>query len=578
MLMKSLPFYIALSVASIALPSQAMAQDNQGEEAGEAEVLEEVIVTGTYIAGLSEEQLPVTVMTSQTIEKLGAVNMLDVLAYIPSISDFEFEESNNGTNGARGDVAGINMRGMGSGNTLVLLNGRRMVVHPVSQTVDSVPVTTYNVNSIPSAGVQRIEVLRDGAAPLYGADAIAGVVNFVPYTKYDGLRLTGRYGWGENTDYDETELTAAGGWNFNEGRSSIGLFGTFYDRNPVASVELPELYYNLNRRGSEAIPEEWRDDSQLDNRSSRTPYAQFRVGELLDDGTFTGSTYHVDPASGEIDSGTGSSADYYNFNETAWVTSDLQRFNLMLTFNHDFESGMEFFGDAYYYESSSELHRAASPIDDGLAFLIVPEDAYYNPFPGEEVLITRWRPTDLGPRIIEVEQDSWRLMGGLRGEWGDWSWESALVGSQSSATDTERNRQAKSLFINALSVDGPDALNPFVGPGGNSQATLDLMRISTTDKRTSDLYLWDFRVNNNGLFQTFGNDAGIAMGVEWRQEKYKDDRDPRVDGSQPFEDGIIFDESDVIGMSSTADSQGKRDTYSAYAELYLPLIGAANEM
>ena len=156
MSMKSLPFYIALSVASIALPSQAMAQDNQAEEAGEAEVLEEVIVTGTHIAGLSEEQLPVTVMTSQTIEKLGAVNMLDVLSYIPSISDFEFEESNNGTNGARGDVAGINMRGMGSGNTLVLLNGRRMVVHPTSQTVDSVPVTTYNVNSIPSAGVRRI--------------------------------------------------------------------------------------------------------------------------------------------------------------------------------------------------------------------------------------------------------------------------------------------------------------------------------------------------------------------------------------------------------------------------------------
>jgi outer membrane receptor for ferrienterochelin and colicin len=104
------------------------------------------------------------------------------------------------------------------------------------------------------------------------------------------------------------------------------------------------------------------------------------------------------------------------------------------------------------------------------------------------------------------------------------------------------------------------------------------MRISTTDKRESDLYMWDFRVNNNGLFQTFGNDAGIAMGLEWRQEKYKDDRDPRVDGSHPFEDGIIFDESDVIGMSSTADSQGKRDTYSAYAELYLPLIGTANEM
>lgn len=579
MFKKQMKFYAVLSCACLTVSGQILAQDNPSDDAiGEDNALEEVIVTGTYIAGLSEEALPVTVMTGEAIEKLGAVNMIDVLSYIPSISDFEFEGSNNGTNGARGDVAGINMRGMGSGNTLVLINGRRMVTHPTSQTVDSVPVTTYNVNSIPSAAIQRIEVLRDGAAPLYGADAIAGVVNFIPYTDYDGLRLTGRYGWGENTNYSETEVTAAGGWDFNDGRSSIGLFGTIYDRNPVRSSELPELYYNLNRRGSEAIPEEWRNDSQLDNRSSRTPYSQFKVGKLDDDGSFSGKTYHIDPATGEIDSGSGSRADYYNFNETAWVTSDLQRFNFMLTFNHDFNSGMEFFADAYYYQSESELHRAASPIDDGLAFLIVPEDAYYNPFPGEEVLITRWRPTDLGPRIIEVENETWRVLAGLRGDWGDWSWESALVLSSAKNTDTERNRQAKSLFIDALSVDGPTALNPFVGPGGNSQETLDMMRIATTDVRTSDLNLWDFRVNNNDIFSTFGNQAGLAFGVEWRQEKYKDNRDPRVDGSMPFEDGIIFDESDVIGMSSTADSQGDRDTYSAYAELYLPLIGAANEM
>lgn len=577
---KSKSFCIFLLFALIAASNPAWAQSEAEEEAIESEVLEEVIVTGTHIAGLSEAQLPVTVLTGETIEKTGAVNMLDVLSYIPSISDFEFEESNNGTNAARGDVAGINMRGMGSGNTLVLLNGRRMVQHPVSQVVDSVPVTTYNVNSIPSAGVKRIEVLRDGAAPLYGADAIAGVVNFVPYTSYDGLRLTGRYGWSENTSYDEVEVTAAGGFDFNDGLTRIGLFGTFYDRNKVRSDELDELYFNLNRRGNESIPEEWRNDSQLDNRSSLTPWARFQTGEFTDEGSWEREgRYIVDPESGEIVSGSNVPRDYYyNFNETAWVTSDLQRYNLMLTLNHEFNNGMEFFGDASYYNSSTTLHRAASPLDSGLAFLIVPPDAYYNPFPGQEVLITGWRPTALGPRIIDVDNDTWRVMGGLRGNWGQWDWESALVFSEAKAKDTESNRQAKSLFLQALAVDGPGALNPFGGPDGNSQETLDLMRIATTDKRSSKLGLWDFRLNRNDLFQTFGNDAGIAMGLEWRQEKYTDDRDSRIDGSMPFNNGAIFDESDVIGMSATFDSKGSRNTYSAYAELYLPLIGAANEM
>ncbi|MGB5630668.1 MAG: TonB-dependent receptor, partial [Woeseiaceae bacterium] len=515
-------------------------------------------------------------MNSEAIQNTGAVNMQDILSYIPSISDFEFDDSNNGTNGARGDVAAVNMRGLGSGNTLVMLNGRRMVVHPVAQTINSVPVVSYNVNSIPSSAVQRIEVLRDGAAPLYGADAIAGVINFVPKTDYQGLAISGKMASGD-TSYDETEMEAAGGFAFNEGRSRVGLYATWYSRSHVPISELGELYYELDRRQLDAIPESWRGDSQLNNTSSRTPYAVFQRGVLNPDGSWSSAgTSHIDPVTGDVTAGSLSSAYNYNFNETAWVTSENDRMNAMVTFNHEFSDTLELFADAFYYDSSTEFHRAASPIDDGLAFLIVPPDAFHNPFPGEEVLITRWRPTDLGPRIINVDNKSWRVMGGLRGQFGAWDWESALVLSQAENIDDEGNRQAKSLFIDALNVPGPNALNPFALPGGNSEETFDLIRVSSTDRRESELNLWDFRLNRGDLFSVFGNDAGIAFGVEWREESYVDDRDPRLDGSMPFEDGIIFDESDVIGVSATFDSAGDRDTYSAYAELYLPLIGEAN--
>ena len=79
-------------------------------------------------------------------------------------------------NAARGDVASFNLRSIGEGNTLTLINGRRMVLHPITQTssFDGVPVASANANTLPAAALQRVEVLRDGAGAIYGADAVAG--------------------------------------------------------------------------------------------------------------------------------------------------------------------------------------------------------------------------------------------------------------------------------------------------------------------------------------------------------------------------------------------------------------------
>ncbi|MDX1380589.1 MAG: TonB-dependent receptor plug domain-containing protein, partial [Xanthomonadales bacterium] len=406
---------LALPFAAIAQPQP---QDDEDEEDPNATSLDTVVVTGTHIEGLTEEQLPVTIMDDEAIERTGAINMQDILTYIPSISDFEFEDTNTATNGARGDVAGVNMRNLGSGNTLVLLNGRRMVVHPTFQAINNVPVQAYNVNSIPSSAISRIEVLRDGASPLYGADASAGVVNFVPYTGYDGLNISGRYGWSDDTNYDEAEFTVAGGLEFNGGLTQLGLFGTFYDRSHVHQDELGEFFAILDRQGMDFLPEEWRSDSQWNNGSTLTPYARFRVGMLNEGGQFIGPTRHINPVTGAVGNGNGPAR--YNFNETQWAVPSTERVNFMATFSHMMDNNLEFFGDAFYYDASSDTQRAASPLDDSLAFLIVPPDAFYNPFPGQEVLLLGWRPVDLGPRIIPVDQDSWRVLGGLRGEWGGW--------------------------------------------------------------------------------------------------------------------------------------------------------------
>jgi hypothetical protein len=125
-------------------------------------------------------------------------------------------------------------------------------------------------------------------------------------------------------------VTVAGGFTFNEGRSNLGLFATYYDRSHVHQNELSDLFFDLDRRENPAIPAEWRGDSQLRNTSTLTPYARFRVGQLNPNGTFTGPTRHINPDTGLIGNGSGPAR--YNFNEDQWVTPETDRFNFMATY------------------------------------------------------------------------------------------------------------------------------------------------------------------------------------------------------------------------------------------------------
>ncbi|MCG8440887.1 MAG: TonB-dependent receptor, partial [Caulobacterales bacterium] len=135
---------------------------------------ETIIVVGSQIRGANVAgALPVTVLEEAAIELTGSVSGEELFSSIPQVGNVLFNGSRFvGVNGARGDVSSINLRGIGTGNTLVLLNGRRMVLHPGTQVENLVPVNSVNTNAIPVTGVRRVEVLRDGAAALYGADAV----------------------------------------------------------------------------------------------------------------------------------------------------------------------------------------------------------------------------------------------------------------------------------------------------------------------------------------------------------------------------------------------------------------------
>ncbi len=225
--------FAMFTTALLAGPGSALAQE-------EDDKIEEITVTGSQIKGAAiNEALAVSVFSEQDIEYLGVESGEELMDLIPENGQNFLNESDTagGVNGARGDVGAFNLRNMGTGNTLVLLNGRRMVNAATYQTEEVggsfVPVNSVNTNHIPVFGVDRLEVLRDGASAIYGADAVAGVLNTVLKDDFEGLTVRARYTAYDHMPRDDQALALEWGTALNGGRSHVGVFARYYERDRV---------------------------------------------------------------------------------------------------------------------------------------------------------------------------------------------------------------------------------------------------------------------------------------------------------------------------------------------------------
>ena len=608
-------------------------------------ISDRIIVTGSSIAGASDSgTIAVSTISAEELATYGQVSTGELLENLPQAGSFEINDSADGPNDARGDVSTVNLRGLGSGNTLILLNGRRIAPHAVFQDVStagagSVPRSVTNVQSFPASAIDRVEVLRDGASALYGSDAVAGVINTILSPYYDGTRITVRGSTLEGTDEEELTVNFATGLQFNNGATNVVVNGSFFTRDGLFASELGPQFNTVDKRALlESRGSPWAGSTDFRNTSTRSPFGQFRVGELLEDGTFSpidvgGLTasdgdFHVqpcgfagsrvvqgtfDPLVGDVclDDGNLNRTLRFDFNafqpqdsfgEGALVTldpkaargrqliSDADRYNFYTLAQHDLDNGVQLFGEFLFYRSETQSQRATQPIDDGLAFILVPRTNFWNPVgaitspnrvedidapdEGLDVLISRWRPVELGPRVFSVDSTAFRTLGGARGDYRGWDWESAISYSENHVTDTSNNRMSKTLLQEQLALSTPDAINPFAGPNANSQEQLDRIRISVTNKGETELGSLDFRASNASLMDNWAGAIGAAFGSEIRYESYDENRDPRLDGTITFDagDGGVSDTSDVVGVSPTNDSDGDRTIYAAYAELLVPLI------
>lgn len=608
-------------------PAAALAQDAaQGESpADETSSSQEITVVGSRIENARiAGALPVTVVGEDKIAANGSVSGDDLFRAIPQAGDVQFQESRTtgNLNDARGDNASINLRSVGTGNTLVLINGRRMILTPGTQTENFVPVQTANTNSIPVGAIRRMEVLRDGAAAIYGADAVAGVVNVVLDDRYKGVKIDGRYGFADGTS--EATFAAKAGVETSGGH--FLLFGSYTHRTPLFASERP--YSASENHLAAVVGTPWEGDTSFDNRSTSSPWGSFTVlptTTAVRQGTValtTSGVFHIEPTGNTaagcsstvingnlcVRSGTITGANdrvlRYDENPDRTIRGELDRINLFATFNQDIGS-VELFGEAGYYHAELAGQREQSaPISS--AVITVPVTNYWNPFgpttfngvanpnrlanlvnvptTGLPVRITTYRPVDTGPRVFEVTDDMIRGLIGLRGSFGNFKWESAATYSWARTDDFTKNAISNTKFQQALALSTPDAYNPFnggnqtnysLGDGTpNSKATIDSFLVGVHRIGKTSLATWDARVSNSSIFNLPAGGVGFASGVELRRETYQDDRDARLDGTITYTDsvtGIVYG-TDVMGASPAPDVKARRTVAAAYIELAVPVI------
>lgn len=597
----------------------------QEEEA--ASSLDDVVVVGSQIRGAAvNAALPVTVLNEEQILATGSVSGDDLMRSIPQMGDVLFSAANNPqtSNAARGDVNSVNLRSLGVGNTLVLLNGRRIITHPTSQgTSDTgtVPVLSYNSNAIPVSGTGRVEVLLDGAAAIYGADAVAGVVNTVLRDNFDGFRVQTQYGGAEGTHLRELTTNIFAGRNFDRG--NISGFLDYTDRTALLASD-QDFTSSSNLRSLFANEPGFETSLDPDGRATRGAWANLqaqtsttirRNGTAL---TTSAGTFHIQPASfgcatpigTDICIATGNASANgiqrdlrYDTQVGTTVTPEVERLNLFVTGRYDLTDDVEAFGEIGFYQATTQNIQ---PPTISLNAIWIPASNYWNPFGpvtfangqanpnrlsgltgvpvgGLNVRLGNYRFNDAGFQIVDVENYQSRILGGLRGERWGFDWETALVYSEAEATDTSNAVNMTALQA-SLALSTPDAYNPFNGGcvatttfgdcTPSSQVAIDAISTELVRVSRTTLTMADFKMSRPDLMELPAGPLGVAFGLEFRHETQSDDRDADLDGTNVFTDMIdgTISVSNLSAVSSNPDTEGERDVASAYVEFAVPVI------
>jgi len=543
--------------------------------------VEAVVVTGTRIrlSPLDRDQ-PVVSVDQELVAKQGLTSTVDVLQRIPSAGgglNAKFNNSGNFGNPPDGGGVGagsaeIDLRYLSSRRVLVLVDGLRWVPGAAASGVPG----SVDLNTIPTSMIERMEVLQEGASPIYGSDAIAGVVNIFTKQRQDGFQASAQVGGFDEGDGFTQDYNVS--WGAGSGGTRIVVGGGYFKQDPVMSAD----------RAISRFPAPFATSCLEGGCSSGTPNARFIIADpntgqdfdvTLRQALQPGQRPVYNPADPTGASGSFRpfvTEDRFNFQPYNYILTPLERVSVFGSVSQDITDKIRFRGRASYVQRKSANQAAPLPLfigpDAGNGNLLdtVTVDATnpYNPFgftlgPGTYAFIGR-RLVENGPRHYEQTVDTWNVTATLEGDFGaGWHWDVNAVVSRNRAEQTftgnvnaQRVQQALGPVSQCTGACVP--LNVFGGAGTITPAMLNY--IAFTQHDVSQQELRDFSANLTGdLFELPAGPVSIAVGAEHR----------RTEGF--FEPDAIV----AAGLSSDIPAQpasGQITVKEAYGELRVPLL------
>jgi iron complex outermembrane receptor protein len=509
--------------------------------------LEHVRIYGQMVTGSRIKRsdyvssTPVDIIEGQELELRGSATIVEKLKFLPAVSGSP--TSTAVTNGGNG-TATVTLRGLPASNTLVLVNGRRTAP-------DGLGGDAIDLNTISPTTIERVEVLKDGASSIYGADAIAGVVNIILKSDFDGLQLDTSYGETSRGDMATKNTSIQWGKIFERGYTSIAA--TIYKQGGIDSRDRDITINSDGRR--------W---GGSDNRSSATPAARITLPDdrtvtlIQDDNDYRDGT-SIDDFRAATDE------DLYNFSEITTALLPHEHKSIQTNVQFDFDNNVGFFLESSYDTNFTESTLAPTPIFTAFENtpIIVSADNAYNLFDVDLVDVRR-RMIELSPRKQRNSATARRVATGVAGFTNRWNWELSYTWSKHDA-------QEKLLHLidarNLKTALGPDenctgscvALNVFGPPGSVDQQQRDFIEIDSKIKGYSKLSSWSAYASGP-LLKFSGGTIEAAMGMEYRQESTSKRPDQSIASGA------------TIGGANFGVAGGERNVAEAYIETNLPLI------
>ncbi len=572
------PLAIAVFAAIASLPAFAQSQD--------AKQLERIEVTGSRIKRAAiEGQSPIFTLTREDIAKSGLTSIGDVLQELTTggkALNAKFNSSGNfgyppDGGGIGAGSAQVDLRHLESKRVLVLVDGLRWVNESSASGVGS----ATDLNTIPIAIVERIDVLEDGASAIYGSDAISGVINIITRRKFDGAELTTYYGEYDEGDGETTkaDVTIGGG-----GERFNAVFAASY-------VEQKTVFSKDRDQAREPVP-----GTGVTRGSSATPQGRFIFTDprtrndldiTLNPGTGTPLYNPANPTSGNSTYNPFDITDRFNFSPFNLVLTPNKRKSLYTQVRYDLTSDVTWYIKGLYNTRESLNQAAPEPIflgsdagSGGLADTVsISRLNPFNPFgidliSGQNFFLLARRPLEGGPRLYAQEVDTYYFATGLQGgfSWGDrsFAWDVNFVDTESKADQIARNTYNVRAIATALgdpavcaATPGCTPLNLFGGQGTNGQGTITpamLRYIQPITKDTSKNALQQFAANLTG--DLFALPAGLlAFATGYEHRKY--------DGSfTPDALKISGESNDVLAQATS----GEYDVDEYFVEFSVPLL------